>query len=196
MSHSFTRSKIRPAKYKHSKLYLFTCNTCGLKVISSKKNLVNGKFVYGKCTYIYPPTWSEERKLIADICSSNNEKLKGEHYQLRDGKDGRDFIFDSVVDIQGIRYVKCKISKSIGKKPTQDHLIDLEHFNKYSYKYGDYSIYKHKNLFTHDWDHDWCTLTGSQYPFLTKCKKCGIQTYQFQANHLSCDEMIVKDIII
>jgi len=125
----------------------------------------------------------------------------GKYYQLRDGKDNRDFIFEDIeLDPRTKKFrVKCKIAPEIGKKPDQDHYIDLGYFNEFAFRYGNDYCANYENHYTHDWDYDiFLSFTGVNYSYITNCKRCGITVSDFDAakkRYLSCDEVTIKDII-
>jgi hypothetical protein len=119
--------------------------------------------------------------------------LKGKLYKLRDGKDGRDFIFQDIKFINGKYFVECLIAPNIGKKPSVPYMIALDYFNKHSFQYCNNSYHLLKNHYDHDWDYNRDPL----YPYLTYCKVCKIKVSDFskEEGYLTCNEAIVKDII-
>ena len=119
---------------------------------------------------------------------------KGGIWQIRDRSDGRYVIM--------IQY-KCKnrIVKLLGPnknepfwaRPVNEITVNKTYFDKYAFRCADFHVITFENFYDHNWDSEWC----ENFPYLTKCKKCGTYVYEGVSNrkYLTCVEFTIQSII-
>jgi hypothetical protein len=136
-----------------------------------------------------------------------NNKLVGRLYKLRYGLQKEMIVRFVDVQlcnhagnvIQKVHVLAPQKDKPWWSRPTEDKFFEQNWFLQNSLKLGANSCFGYDNFYTHNWDAYWTENSGW---VITSCKDCKLELNKVLHNRsggkellLSCDELIVKDII-